>query len=135
MYRHIFECTLAVALIAAPFPALAQTRVGTAIPTRVGTCAFTRVTGVHQRLEGENHREMQGSGSAVELANGVYGVSYEQVPAVQASRRGDRVITCLISIPQRCPPGDARGRVYTTTNLRTEESWTLPDSQHRCGGA
>ena len=71
----------------------------------------------------------------MELANGVYGVSYEQVPAVQASRRGDRVITCLISIPQHCPPGDARGRVYTTTNLRTEESWTLPDSQHRCGGA
>ena len=47
MYRQMFECTLAAALIAAPFPVLAQTRVGTAIPTRVGTCAFTRVTGVH----------------------------------------------------------------------------------------
>ena len=135
MYRHMFECMLAAALIAAPFPVLAQGRVGTAIPTRVGTCAFTRVTGVHQRLVGENGREIPDSGSSVELANGVYGVSYEQVPAVQASRRGDRVITCLISIPRSCPPGDARGRVYTTTNLRTEESWTLPDSQHRCGGA
>ena len=56
MYRHIFECTLAAAVVATPFPVLAQTRVGTAIPTRVGTCAFTRVTGVHQRLVGENGR-------------------------------------------------------------------------------
>jgi hypothetical protein len=25
--------------------------------------------------------------------------------------------------------------MYTTTNLRTLDSWTLPDSQHMCGGA
>ena len=31
--------------------------------------------------------------------------------------------------------GDARGRIYTTTNLRTLESWTMPDSEHQCGGA
>ena len=61
--------------------------------------------------------------------------TYEQVAAVNGSRPGDRVITCLVSIPRGCPPGDDRGRLYTTTNLRTEDSWTLPDSQHRCGGA
>jgi hypothetical protein len=135
MYRFAFGCALAAAMLAAPVSVAGQARVATAIPTRVGTCAFTRITGVHQRLVGENNREIPDSGSAVELANGVYGVSYDQVPAVQASRRGDRVITCLVSIPRGCPPGDNRGRLYTTTNLRTEDSWTLPDSQHRCGGA
>jgi hypothetical protein len=42
---------------------------------------------------------------------------------------------CLGSIPQRCPKGDNRARVYTTTNPRTEESWTIADSDHRCSGA
>jgi hypothetical protein len=37
------------------------------------------------------------------------------------------------SIPKDCPPGDDRGREYTTTNLRTDEAWTLPDSQQMCG--
>ena len=135
MYRLALGCALAAAMLSGPAPVIGQARVGTAIPTRVGTCAFTRVTAVHQRLVGENHREIPASGSSVELANGVYGVSYEQVAAVQASRRGDRVITCLVIIPQGCPPGDNRGRVYTTTNLRTRDSWTLQDSQHSCGGA
>ncbi len=52
-----------------------------------------------------------------------------------ASRKGDKVYVCLMSILANCPPGDDRGRVYTTTNLRTMESWTLPDSEHSCGGA
>jgi hypothetical protein len=42
---------------------------------------------------------------------------------------------CLVSLPQNCPPGDTRGRIYKTTNLRTRQSWTLPDSEHSCGGA
>ena len=116
-------------LWAAATPALA------APPARVGSCAYSTIARVGQRLVGENGRQIPDSGSAVELRNGVYGVSYGQVEAVARSRVGDRVFTCLISIPRRCPPGDARGRMYTTTNLRTEESWTLPDAQHRCGGA
>ena len=31
--------------------------------------------------------------------------------------------------------GDNRGKIYTTTNLRTLDSWTLTDSEHSCGGA
>jgi hypothetical protein len=38
-------------------------------------------------------------------------------------------------LPTNCPPGDHRGKLYTTTNLRTEEAWTLPDAEHGCGGA
>ena len=48
---------------------------------------------------------------------------------------GDKVLMCLVAIPHDCPPGDDRGRVYTVTNMRTAATWTLPDSQHSCGGA
>ena len=106
------------------------------IPTRVGACARTTIRQVTQRLEdGVTHRVIPGSGSVVVFANGLYQVSYEQVRAVNRSRRGDPVITCLVELPQDCPPGDDRGKVYRTTNLRTHQSWTLPDSQHSCGGA
>ncbi len=104
-------------------------------PTKFGTCAFTTISRVEQRLEEQNHRPVADSGSAVVLANGVYGVSYDEVPAVNQSRKGDHVMTCLVLIPTGCPPGDKRGRFYTTTNLRTMESWTLPDAEHECGGA
>jgi hypothetical protein len=110
----------------------------TARPPRlaVGTCVRTTIREVSQRLEeGVTHRPMPGSGSAVEFANGLYQVSYDQVPAVNQSRRGDPVFVCLMSLPQHCPPGDVRGKLYTTTNLRTGDSWTLPDAEHGCGGA
>jgi hypothetical protein len=91
---------------------------------------------VTQRLEdGRTHRVIPDSGSAVLFASGHYQVSYDQVPAVNRSRPGDRVYLCLVKLPEHCPPGDHRGRIYTATNLRTLESWTLPDSQHSCGGA
>lgn len=106
------------------------------LPRVVGTCARSVISKVSQRLmDGETRRVIPGSGSAVDMANGVYGVSYEQVGAVNRSRRGDPVLTCLVKVPRGCPPGDDRGRLYTTTNLRTEESWTLPDAEHMCGGA
>jgi len=109
---------------------------GEPIPVRVGTCARTSIRQVTQRLEdGVTHRVIPDSGSAVVLANGLYQVSYDQVGAVNRSRRGDPVIACLVKLPQHCPPGDDRGKLYTTTNLRTEESWTLPDAEHMCGGA
>ena len=107
-----------------------------ALPVRVGTCVRTTIAQVTQRLEdGATHRVIPDSGSAVEFANGLYQVSYDQVPELNQSRRGDPVFVCLMSLPQHCPPGDVRGKLYTTTNLRTEESWTLPDSEHGCGGA
>lgn len=116
--------------------AVAQPRGGHHPIARVGQCVVTRITSIGYRLvDSSTNRPIRDSGSAVELANGVYGVSYERVPAVHRSRVGDRVRTCLVSIPRGCPPGDDRGREYRTTNLRTRQSWTLPDSQHSCGGA
>jgi hypothetical protein len=128
----------AAALLAQPADLSAQRRRAAVArpPTVPGTCVLTRIREVTQRLEdGITHRVIPDSGSAVMLENGVYGVSYSQHEPVNNSRRGDRVYTCLMVIPTGCPPGDARGRIYTTTNLRTQESWTLPDSAHGCGGA
>ncbi len=105
------------------------------LPRRVGACALTRVKAVEERLEDGDHTPVPGSGSAVEFANGGYQVSYDQLAAVDRSRPGDPVRMCLVSIPHPCPPGDARGRVYRTTNLRTGRSWRLMDSEHGCGGA
>jgi hypothetical protein len=109
---------------------------GDGLPTHPGTCAWTKIKSVEHRLqEGERGPFIKDSGSAVVFSNGGYQVAYEEYDEVHRSRAGDPVLMCLVSIPQHCPKGDSRGRVYTTTNLRTQESWTMPDAEHRCGGA
>ena len=121
---------------------LYQSRIGAltvsmALPKAVGECVTTRIEKISDRFGapiGDSPRP-DGMGSAVVFANGGYQVSYEWETALTRSRVGDKVRMCLVSIPQDCPPGDDRGRRYTTTNLRTGEAWTLPDSQHMCGGA
>ncbi len=131
--KHATALAACLVLIASD-AAAAQPR-GARPPARVGSCATTTIRWIGTRLQDENERPIPGTGSAVELANGVYGVSYGRVRAVERSRVGDRVRTCLVSIPRGCPPGDERGREYRTTNLRTRQSWTLPDAAHGCGGA
>lgn len=74
-------------------------------------------------------------GSTVSYTNKDAQVSYEWDAALAHSKVGDKVRSCLVSIPQDCPPGDTRGRVYETTNLRTNEVWKMPDDEHTCGGA
>lgn len=106
------------------------------LPKYVGQCRLTRVTKVETRLmDGVTNQPIPGSGSMIEFANGGSQVSYQQEKSVDRSRSGDLVKMCLVSIPENCPPGDDRGRMYRTTNLRTHASWTLPDSEHMCGGA
>lgn len=102
------------------------------LPAREGDCALTRITDIHGRLEGDTDFS---SGTGVEFANGGHQVDYDRVEALVASRRGDPVLMCLTAIPKHCPPGDDRGRAYTSTNLRTHRTWSLADSQHMCGGA
>ena len=100
------------------------------LPRRVGQCVETKVKSVENRLE-----NAPGSGSAITFVNGGSQVSYDQVPEVDATRAGDQVTMCLVSVPQGCPPNDHRGKRYRTTNKRTGQSWTLPDAEHMCGGA
>jgi hypothetical protein len=131
MYASIWKRVLASAILIGPAVGHAQP-----LPAREGTCVRTRIAAVEQRLrDGPNGPFIAGSGSAVRFANGGYQVAYAEIEAVQRSRAGDAVFMCLVRIPRNCPAGDDRGRVYTTTNLRTLESWTMPDSEHVCGGA
>jgi hypothetical protein len=128
--RGRMRLLLLVAALAAASPAFAAR-----MPTHVGQCTISVVKKVETRLMGGPDQTVAGSGSAIDFANGGSQVSYEQVMAVDHSRPGDRARICLVSIPENCPPGDNRGRMYRTTNLRTHQSWTLPDSEHMCGGA
>jgi hypothetical protein len=103
---------------------------GERIPLQRGECVQTKIEQVTTRLD-----KTPGSGTALIFTNGLYQVSYEQLPQVDRSRPGDPVTLCLISIPSNCPPGDDRGRVYHAINHRTHAVWELPDSEHMCGGA
>ncbi len=115
---------------------LSSAALAAGMPAHVGQCTMTTVKKVETRLvDAATGQPTPGSGSAIEFANGGYQVSYNQVAAVDRSRPGDPVRICLASIPKDCPPGDDRGRTYRVTNLRTRGSWTLPDSEHMCGGA
>jgi hypothetical protein len=129
--RLLTATSISLALI--PVQSVAAPR--SAMPRMPGTCSFTKVKRIETRLSDGAGHSVPNSGSAVVLENGVYGVSYDTVPEVQRSRVGDRVMTCLVKLPTHCPRGDERGKLYTTTNLRTQESWTLPDAEHYCGGA
>lgn len=102
------------------------------LPTRVGACTASSISEIGGRLEGDDNFE---SGTSVFFADGGSQVSYDKEWGIIRSKIGDPVRICLVSIPKDCPPGDDRGKVYRTTNLRTGERWELSDSQHMCGGA
>ena len=107
---------------------------------RVGTCSRTKIKDIGTRV---HDRQMvvppkdytEDEGTTIQYDNGGFQVSYEFNPDVAASRIGDQVVFCLVSIPQNCPPGDDRGKVYSATNLRNQRSWIMPATQHSCGGA
>lgn len=105
------------------------------LPTKILSCGGTVITDIGARLEGDNDFK---TGAHVEFKNKGITIAYQEdpsLPAIRNSKVGDHALMCLVFIPKNCPPGDDRGRIYTVTNLRTLESWTLPDSQHSCGGA
>jgi len=99
------------------------------LPTREGDCGVSTVKRVGTRLD------TPGSGSAIEEVDGAVQVSYDTIPAIDRSRRGDPTLVCLVQLPSDCPPGDDRGKVYAVANLRTLGAWSAPDAEHLCGGA
>ena len=108
------------------------------LPEAVGQCVATTIESVHPRVGDPDlpiKDEDYDAGTGVEFGNGGYQVSYDRETALIASKPGDPAVMCLVALPHRCPPGDDRGRVYTTTNQRTGATWTMADSQHMCGGA
>jgi len=102
-----------------------------ALPTNIGDCSESTIASITGRISPEPNE----TGTAVNFANGGHQVSYEKVDSIIRSKVGDHVRICLVALPTDCPPGDDRGKVYKTTNERTNESWTMQDSQHGCGGA
>jgi hypothetical protein len=87
---------------------------------KVGDCAITTIMRITARIEGTSAHD---TGSAIVYANGVSGVSYEYVPPLHASRIGDQVRLCLVSIFKNYPPSDDAGQEYQATNLRTGNHW------------
>ena len=124
-----FPATALVLAITLSLPTLAR---ADDLPTQLGACSETTISFIGGRLEGDNNFD---TGTSVQFDNGGAQISYERDEGVVNSRIGDPVRICLVSIPADCPPGDDRGKVYATTNLRTGASWEMPDSQHMCGGA
>jgi hypothetical protein len=108
-------------------------------PARVGECAERTIavilTRLNEKLPSKKPRPGDDGGSYVRYTNNDTQVSYEWNAALVHSKVGDKVRFCLISIPKDCPPGDDRGRVYETTNLRTHGVWKMQDDPHMCGGA
>lgn len=105
-------------------------------PTQINQCANTFIQRIGTRLmDGSTGESITGSGTTAILTNGVYLVSYDEVPQLRVAQAGDKVKLCLLHIPENCPPGDNRGKVYSLLNYRTGGSVNLPDSQHMCGGA
>jgi hypothetical protein len=127
MRRGLFG-VVAMALVAVLAVRSEQAR-AEALPTEIGECSETTIEDIGYRLGDPD------SGSAISYANGGGQVSYDTIPEIHRSRIGDPVRLCLVSLPEDCPPGDDRGKVYSATNLRTGESWEAADSQHSCGGA
>jgi hypothetical protein len=115
-----------IPLTALPAPAFAAG----ATPTKVGQCVETSIKQIATRLEG-----VPDSGSFIEYANGIVGMSYDTVKAITKAKKGDKVALCLTSIPKGCPPGDDRGKFYSALDHRTKGKWNLPDAEHMCGGA
>jgi hypothetical protein len=124
-----------MAALAAP-GASGQTA-GARLPRKIGQCVATTIKEIGDRFGGPLNTVSPdvGAGTLVTFGNGSVQVSYQWESVIARSHVGDKVRMCLVEIPDGCPPGDTRGKVYTTTNLRSGEAWTLSDSQHMCGGA
>ncbi|EYD72133.1 hypothetical protein Rumeso_04839 [Rubellimicrobium mesophilum DSM 19309] len=127
-FLHYLRAFAGAAALLAASHALAQE----SLPTRLGDCAETTIADIGPRLMDDPDFE---SGVGIAYANGLGQVSYDRVQEVIDSQPGDPVRMCLVYIPANCPPGDDRGKVYATTNLRTGATWEMPDAQHECGGA
>lgn len=95
------------------------------ILTKIGECSKTTVSEIGT----------DGGAIYVKYTNGGQQFSEIAVEGINNSIIGDAINLCLISIPTNCPIGDARGKIYEATNLRTGERWQAQNSRHGCGGA
>ncbi len=107
------------------------------LPSTVGECADTTITSITDRFGADLTPSRKGSekGAFVRFSNSGVQVSMVKERAIVRSQVFDKVNMCLVETPKGCPAGDIRGRLYKTTNLRTGESWSLPNDIKSCSGA
>lgn len=134
--KSLFINSSVLVLIASSTVMVSYPANSAAPPTQVGQCADTFIQRTGTRLvEGAAGTPIPGSGTGVKLTNGIYLVSYDEISQLRIAQAGDKVKLCLLHIPENCPPGDNRGRIYSLLNYRTNGYVEMPDSQHKCGGA
>ena len=105
------------------------------IPKQNGDCVVTHIAEITTRFGEPFTGADPNAGSAIHFTNDGRQVSYDAVTAFYDAKAGDPVVMCLVSVPRDCPRDDDRGRVYYGLDARTGGTWSLPDSQHSCGGA
>jgi hypothetical protein len=99
-------------------------------------CRWTRVAEVSSRLAPDPGQPPDfDNGISVSFTSGLQLVSYSSNPAIEATKAGTRVQTCLVQEMRGCPPGDDRGKTYRVYDPRQGIAWSMGDSMHICGGA
>lgn len=99
-----------------------------------GQCKTSTISRISHRLEA-NGAPIAGSGSAVNLANGLYLVSYEESKIIQGSKVGDPVMACMVQTEKSCPAARPSSDEYVLVNTRTRGFWSASTSEHSCQGA
>ena len=93
---------VALAFTAAGFAYAAPVTPEDALPTTLLTCGGSIITDIGPRLEGDTDNS---SGTSVFFKNRGSQVSYDKVPAILRSKKGDHVLICLVFVPKHCPAG------------------------------
>ena len=116
------------------------------LPQKVGACTDSTIMEKNTRFEGAVAGEAGGEVNVLVAAElGLYIQSVSGLPdSANADKYmystndfaiGDKIKLCLIALPEDCPKGDDRGKVYTVTNYKNDKSFTGVDAWHLCGGA
>ncbi len=120
---------------AAAFADEVSHRLDQPLPRGMADCAITHIAELTTRFGDPLEGADSGAGVALHFTNDGWEISYDMVDALYDAKVGDPVIVCLAWVPRDCPKDDTRGRVYYSLDARTGRAWSMPDSQHNCGGA
>lgn len=127
-------------------PATSTPARSSGLPVRVGECVTTQIVDKSTRFDGATPGE---AGGEVYVSFTIkVGLYISEIPHLAPNANpdaymartqdfalGDKVRLCLVSLPEDCPPGDDRGKVYSVANLKNNLSFIGIDAWHTCGGA
>jgi uncharacterized protein len=115
------------------------------LPQKVGDCINSKIIKKVTRFDGAIAGETGGEVVVVLQDVGLYIQSIDHLSnsmnldkymySTADFSKGDKVKLCLAALPENCPPGDDRGKIYSVTNYKNRRSFVGIDSWHSCGGA